>query len=53
VANRLQKKQLIRYRHGHVTVTNRLGLEKLACECYRTIHTQLDKLFCQMPARQL
>ena len=34
VANTLQKAGLITYRHGHVTVLDRAGLEAASCECY-------------------
>ena len=30
----LQRSGLIRYRHGHITVVDRDGLEAIACECY-------------------
>ena len=41
----LQKAGLIQYRHGQVTITNRSGLEDAACECYRVMGTEFDKLF--------
>jgi CRP-like cAMP-binding protein len=44
-ANALQKAGLIQYRHGQVTVTNRSGLEDAACECYRAMSREFDKLF--------
>ena len=37
VANRLQADGLIRYRRGHIVVLDRVGLEDVACECYRAI----------------
>jgi len=33
-AGTLQKAGLIRYAHGKITVVDRKGLEKMACECY-------------------
>jgi Mn-dependent DtxR family transcriptional regulator len=45
VANGLQKAGLIRYSRGRATITNRVRLEKAACECHRTIRVRLDKLF--------
>jgi hypothetical protein len=33
----LQKAGLITHGRGNITVINREGLEKAACECYRTI----------------
>jgi CRP-like cAMP-binding protein len=44
-ANTLQKAGLIQYRHGQVTITNRSGLEEAACECYRAMSREFDKLF--------
>ena len=37
IANRLQADGLIRYPRGHIVVLNRVGLEEVACECYRAI----------------
>lgn len=36
-ANELQKKGLIAYNRGTIKILDRAGLEKLSCECYRTI----------------
>src|SRR5262245_38211276 len=44
VANRLQADGLIRYRRGHIVVLNRVGLEDVACECYRTIRRRTDNV---------
>ncbi|HLP98612.1 MAG TPA: Crp/Fnr family transcriptional regulator [Sideroxyarcus sp.] len=44
VAGRLQKAGYIQYRRGHVTVLNRAGLEKCACECYGVIKAEFDRL---------
>ena len=41
----LQKAGLITHRRGNITVVNRAGLEKVSCECYRTIRTRQGKLF--------
>lgn len=38
----LQKAGLIRSMRGEVTILNRKGLEKLACECYGTINHQME-----------
>ena len=35
VAGTLQRAGLITYRHGHVTIVSRDGLEHASCECYR------------------
>jgi len=44
VAGALQKAGLIRYKHGHVTVLDRPGLESAACECYSTVKSHFDRL---------
>ena len=41
----LEKGGLITHRRGSITVVNRPGLEKVSCECYRTIKTRQGKLF--------
>lgn len=35
---------LISYRRGSITITDRAGLEKLSCECYRSIRADYEKL---------
>lgn len=44
VAGALQDAGLITYRHGHVTVLDRKGLEAAACQCYPLIRAQFDRL---------
>ncbi len=44
-ANGLQKRGLIRYCHGRITILDRAALEQAACECYRTLRRQTDRLF--------
>ena len=44
VAGTLQKAGLIRYVRGRITVLDREGLEAAACECYRVIRTEYDRL---------
>jgi CRP-like cAMP-binding protein len=41
IARDLQRAKLIRYRHGHLAITNRQGLEAAACECYGVDHERL------------
>lgn len=41
-AGSLSSAGLIEYRRGQVTITNRVGLEKRSCECYRAIWDQYD-----------
>jgi DNA-binding MarR family transcriptional regulator len=40
----LEKAGLIAHSRGNITVVNRAGLEKAACECYRTIRDRQAKL---------
>jgi CRP-like cAMP-binding protein len=42
-ANRLQKARLIRYSRGRITILNRKGIEKGACECYRVVRRELAR----------
>jgi CRP-like cAMP-binding protein len=41
----LRKAGLIDYTRGQLTIVDRPGLEATTCECYATIHSQLDELF--------
>ena len=43
-ASILQGAGLIRYTRGHITVTDRAGLEELACECYGVVKAEYDRL---------
>ena len=43
-AGKLQALGLIRYRRGRITVLDRPGLEKHACECYRVVKREFDRL---------
>jgi CRP-like cAMP-binding protein len=43
-AHRLQEAGLIRYRRGHVTIIDRLGLERAVCECYQVVKRECDRL---------
>ena len=43
-AQSLQDAGLIRYRRGRIAVTDRLGLESVACECYRRIREDYERL---------
>jgi Mn-dependent DtxR family transcriptional regulator len=44
VAGGLQKAGLIRYSRGVITILDRPGLEAAACECYRIIKAEYDRL---------
>lgn len=43
-AHRLQAAGLIRYSRGRIVFLDRPGLEAAACECYRVIRTECDRL---------
>jgi CRP-like cAMP-binding protein len=43
-AGRLSEMGLIEYRRGHVTVTDRDGLEQRTCECYQSIRNEYERL---------
>ena len=43
-ALKLQQANLIRYARGRITVLDRPGLEKRACECYGVVRKEYDRL---------
>ena len=43
-AGKLQGIGLIHYSRGHITVLDRAGLEAKACECYRVVKREFDRL---------
>lgn len=51
-AGRLQRNGLILYRRGHITVLDRRGLEKHACECYAVVSSELIRLLSDVRHRQ-
>ncbi len=44
-ANGLQKRGLIRYSHGQITMLDRAAVEQVACECYRTLRSRINHVF--------
>lgn len=50
-AGALQHAGIIRYRLGRITVLDRDGLEATACECYRVIRDEFDRLLGTPPPR--
>jgi CRP-like cAMP-binding protein len=44
-AGRLQDAGFIRYRRGHILVTDRAGLETSACECYGAMKREIGAMF--------
>jgi CRP-like cAMP-binding protein len=45
VARTLQKEGLIRYRRGQMSILDPHGLERAACECYRHVKRDFERLF--------
>jgi CRP-like cAMP-binding protein len=43
-ASGLQRRGLITYRRGRVSVADRAGLEQLSCECYAIVRNEFDRL---------
>jgi CRP-like cAMP-binding protein len=43
-AGALQRSNLILYSRGKVTIRNRSGLEKITCECYRSVRDEYRRL---------
>ncbi len=43
-AGLLQQAGLIKYQRGHITVLDRAGIERRACECYAVVKTEYDRL---------
>ena len=43
-ASMLKQKNLIKYNRGQVTILNRTGLERHACECYEVSKKEFDRL---------
>ena len=49
-ATKLQNAGLIQYSRGHISVLDRPGLEKRACECYAVVKKEYDLLLPFTPA---
>jgi len=50
-AGALQRAGLIRYKRGVITILDRRGLRRLACECYGVSKREFDLLLGDRPAR--
>jgi CRP-like cAMP-binding protein len=48
-ARKLQDAGLIQYSRGHITVTDRKGLETRTCECYAVVKKESDRLLPAAP----
>ena len=49
-ALKLQAVGLIEYARGHITVIDRPGLERRACECYAVMKKEYDRLLPDLTA---
>jgi hypothetical protein len=43
-AGLLQKKKLISYRRGSITILDRKGLERASCRCYAAVNDIRDRM---------
>jgi CRP-like cAMP-binding protein len=48
-ARKLQSRRIIEYNRGHITVVDRHGLERSACECYRILKTHASASDTRLP----
>ncbi len=46
-AGKLQRLGVVQYSRGHITVLDRIKLEKLCCECYAVVKRETDRLLPQ------
>lgn len=46
-ASQLKSEGLINYRRGHITLTDRAGIENKVCECYKEIKNEMLRLLPQ------
>ena len=51
-AGKLQRKGVIEYHRGHITVVDRPALERLSCECYAVVRKETDRLLPYLPLRK-
>ena len=52
-AGKLQNCGFIRYRRGHVTMLDRVGLESTVCECYAVVKKECFRLLSNVRPHQL
>jgi CRP-like cAMP-binding protein len=50
-AGNLQRDGIIEYRRGHITVIDRIALEKRSCECYAVVKRECDRLLPEIAPR--
>ena len=51
-AGKLQRKGVIEYNRGHITVIDRKQLETLSCECYQVVKRETDRLLPNLSVRR-
>jgi CRP-like cAMP-binding protein len=51
-AGKLQRLGIIEYSRGHIIVLDRIGLERLSCECYAVVKKETDRLLPYIPRRK-
>jgi len=51
-AGNLQRAGFINYRRGHISVLDRVGLEKRVCECYAVVKKEMNRLLSDAQYRQ-
>lgn len=51
-AGKLQSHGYIHYRRGHITVTDRGGLERAVCECYEVVKKEFARLLSDVQPHQ-
>jgi CRP-like cAMP-binding protein len=52
-ATRLRDAGMIQYQRGRITVLNRPGLERQACECYAVAETEANRLLSTKPVARV
>lgn len=50
-AGNLQKDGIIHYRRGHITILDRVGLERSVCECYDVVKKEFVRLLSDVRQR--
>lgn len=53
VAGELRSRKLIAYKKAAIRITDRKGLEAMACECYALVRDEFENLFALPPANRL
>jgi hypothetical protein len=51
-AGRLRDAGLIRYRRGHISILDRIGLQGRVCECYGVVKKEIGRLLLPLAGKQ-